>query len=225
MKMGNNEKEEIFEGTWYAHPPMRNALIAGLLTGTAFGLRHLGFIPPLAEISIYIIAIVLGGYYWSREGIEKLFEDREIGIEFLMMAATIGAAILGMWDEAAFLVFLYATAEGLEHYAYAKTRHSIRKLLDLAPKEARVLRHGKEVTIAAEELVVGDTFIVRPGESMPTDGIIVKGNSSINEATVTGESTPVEKKVGMKVFAATINQEGALEIRATATFEDNTLSK
>lgn len=217
--------EEIFEGQWYAHPPMRNALIAGLLTGIAFVLGHLGIISQTAEIPIYMVAILLGGYHWSKEGIEELIEEKEIGIEMLMMAATIGSAVLGMWDEAAFLVFLYGTAEGLEEYTYAKTRHSIRKLLDLAPKDARVIRDGKEVTIPAEELKVGDIFIVRPGESIPTDGIIIKGSSSINEAPVTGESIPVEKREGMKVFAATINQEGMLEIKATATFEDNTLSK
>ena len=87
----------------------------------------LGFIPSIAEISIYVVAILLGGYHWSREGIEGVNEEKEIGIEILMMAATIGSAILGMWDEAAFLVFLYGTAEGLEEYTYAKTRHSIRK--------------------------------------------------------------------------------------------------
>ncbi len=223
--MKENKKEETFEGKWYAHPPMRNALISGLLTGVAFGLAHLGLIPSIVEIVIYAIAILLGGYHWSREGIEEFIEEKEIGIEILMMAATVGSAILGMWDEAAFLVFLYGTAEGLEEYTYAKTRYSIRKLLDLAPKEARVIRNGKEMTIPAEEIRVGDIFIVKPGESIPTDGIILKGSSSINEAPVTGESIPVEKKEGMKVFAATINKEGAMEIKAIATFKDNTLAK
>lgn len=223
--MKKDEKEGIFEGKWYAHPPMRNALIAGLLTGIAFGLAHLGLIPPLVETALYIVAIPLGGYHWSREGIEELLEEKEIGIEILMLAATVGSAILGMWDEAAFLVFLYGAAEGLEEYTYARTRASIRKLLDLAPKEARVIKNGEETIIPAEEIAVGDIFIVRPGESIATDGIIIRGTSSINEAPVTGESIPVEKSEGMKVFAATINQEGALEIRATATFEDNTLAK
>lgn len=223
--MKNNEQEQIFSGKWYGHPPMRNALIAGLLTGIAVGLGYLGFIPSAAEIPIYIIAILLGGYHWTREGIEELIEEREIGIEILMIAATIGSAILGMWNEAAFLVVLYGAAEGLEEYTYAKTRHSIRELLDLAPKEARVLRDGQETTIPAEEIQVGDIFVVRPGESLPTDGVIVKGKSSINEAPVTGESIPAEKNEGMKVFAATMNQEGALEIKATATFENNTISK
>ena len=220
-----DEREEVFEGKWYAHPSMRNALIAGILTGVAFGLAYFRIIPSLVETAIYIVAILLGGYHWGREGIEELLEERKIGINILMMAATVGSAVLGMWDEAAFLVFLYGAAEGLEEYTHARTRASIRKLLDLAPEEARVIRNGNEVMIPAEELVVGDIFVVRPGESIPTDGIIIKGNSSINEAPVTGESIPIEKKEGMNVFAATINQEGALEVKATAAFEDNTLSK
>lgn len=113
----------------------------------------------------------------------------------------------------------------MEEYTYAKTRHSIRKLLDLAPKEAKVIRNGEERMIPAEEIKVGDLFLVKPGESIATDGVIVKGRSSVNEAPVTGESIPVEKNEGMKVFAATITQEGVLEIKATAAFEDNTLSK
>ncbi|MFH1841007.1 MAG: HAD-IC family P-type ATPase, partial [Candidatus Shapirobacteria bacterium] len=224
--MSHKDKDrDGFEGKLYAHPPMRNALIAGGLTILAFGLGHLGIIPSGFEIAIYIIAIVIGGYHWTREGIEELIECKEVGIELLMLGATIGSAILGMWDEAAFLVFIYGVAEGLEEYAYARTRASIRKLLDLAPKEARILRDGKQTMIPASDLKVGDVFLVRPGESIATDGIIIKGKSSINEAPVTGESIPVEKKESMQVFAATINQEGVLEIQATATFANNTLSK
>ncbi|MGB8310907.1 MAG: heavy metal translocating P-type ATPase [Halobacteriota archaeon] len=215
----------IVGGKWYAHPPLRNALISGVLTGATFGAVTTGIVPPLASILFYVIAIVLGGYYWGRDGIEELFEERKIGIQVLMLAATVGAALAGLWDEAAFLAFLYGAAEGVEEYTYARTRTSIRALLDLAPKEARVLREGKEEVIPAEDLNVGDTFIVRPGESIPTDGIIHKGSSSIDEAPVTGESLPVEKHEGMKVFAGTMNKEGALEVQTTATFEDNTLSK
>ncbi|MEW5993299.1 MAG: heavy metal translocating P-type ATPase [Candidatus Zixiibacteriota bacterium] len=223
--MEKGEKGEVFEGKWYAHPPMRNAFIAGMLTGISFGLAHPGIIPSLVETAFYIVAIPLGGYHWAREGIVELFKENEIGVKILMLAATIGSAILGMLDEAAFLVALYGAAEGLEEYTYARTRASIRKLLDLAPKEARVIKNGEETIIPAEEIAVGDIFVVRPAESITTDGIIIRGISSINEAPVTGESIPVEKKEGMKVFAATLNQEGALEIKATATFEDNTLAK
>lgn len=217
--------EGVFDGNWYAHPLMRNALLAGVLTGLAFGLAHLEIVSPWVETVLYLVAIPLGGYHWGREGLEDLYKERRIGIEILMLGATVGSAILGLWDEAAFLVFLYGAAEGLEEYTYAKTRASIRKLLDLAPKEARVIRNGNEETIPAEHLAVGDVFVVRPGESIATDGVIIRGRSSINEAPVTGESIPVEKQEGAPVFAATLNQEGTLEIRATATFTDNTLCK
>ncbi len=223
--MPGNDHKEAFDGKWYSHPVMRNALIAGGLTTLSFASAHLRFTPPLIEILLYIAAIFIGGYHWIREGLEELIKEREIGIEILMMAATVGSVILGMWDEAAFLVFLYGAAEGLEEYTFAKTRASIRKLLDLAPKEARVLRNGEETIISAQDLKLDDIFIVRPGESLPTDGLIVRGSSSLNEAAVTGESMPVEKKEGMKVFAATMNQTGVLEIKVTATFENNTLSK
>lgn len=214
-----------FEGSWYQHPVMRNALIAGGIAVGAYILRHTGLIAEIVEICFYLVAIVVGGKHWFLEGIEDLLKKREIGIEMLMSAAAIGSAILGMWDEAAFLVFLYGAAEGLEEYTFARTRASIRKLLELAPETATVLRNGEEVKIPSRELKTDDVFIVRPGESIPTDGIILKGGSSINEAPVTGESVPVEKKEGMKVFAATMNQTGALEVQVTATFEDNTLSK
>lgn len=223
--MTNHETEEGFSGKWYAHPPMRNALISGMLTGVAFALAHLEMIPSWAEVSIYVAAILLGGYHWCKEGLEELIDARAIGIEILMMAATVGSAILGMWDEAAFLVFLYASAEGLEEYTYARTRNSIRALLDLAPKEACIQRNGREERVPADQLQVGDVFVARPGESIATDGIILRGQSALNEAPVTGESMPVDKGEGMKVFAGTINQQGALEIKVTASFKDNTLSR
>ena len=220
------ENEEKFSGKWYAFPPLRNALIAGLITGLAFLLAHpQRFIPNTIEISIYLIAILLGGYHWGIEGIEDLIKEKKIGINILMIAAVVGSAILGMWDEAAFLAFLYGAAEGIEEYTYAKTRCSIRNLLDLAPKEAKKLVNEEETTIKAEDLIIGDIFLVRPGESIPTDGVIEKGRSSVNEAPITGESMPIEKKEGMKVFAGTINQEGALEVKVTTTYFDNTLSK
>ena len=217
--------EDGFDGSWWRYPPLRNALIAGLIAGTGFVLAHLGLFGQGIENIFYWIAIPLGGWHWTREGIEKLIEEREVGIEILMIAATAGSAILGLWDEAAALVFLYGAAEGTEEYTYARTRHAIRALLDLAPKEAHVLRDGKEITVPAEGLKPGDRFLVRPGEALPTDGIIRVGQSSLDESPVTGESIPVDKGPGMKVFAASINKQGALEIEATAAFADNSLSK
>lgn len=217
--------DDVFVGKWYEYPLIRNAIISGLLTVSAFGLAHTGEIPSSAEISVYLIAIVIGGYHWSMEGIEELIHERKMGIEILMLAATIGSALLGIWDEAAFLVFLYSGAEGLEHYAYAKTRGSIRELLKLAPKMVRIIANGKEIIAPVEDLRVGDVFMVRPGEAISTDGVVTGGRSSIDESPVTGESIPVEKSEGERVFAGTLNKEGSLEIKAAASFRDNTLSK
>ncbi|MBY0451198.1 MAG: cadmium-translocating P-type ATPase [Cyanobacteria bacterium] len=217
--------KEIFEGRWYEHPLMRNALIAFAITGSAFALAHSEIISHTVENAMFLVAILIGGYHWSREAVEALIKEREIGIEFLMMSATVGCMILNLWDEAATLVVLYGAAEGLEEYTFARTRASIRKLLELAPPEARIRKDGQEIMIPAENVQVGDIFIVKPGESLPTDGNIIQGRSSIDEAPVTGESVPVEKEAGMKVFAGTINHDGMLEIQATTDFENNTLSK
>ena len=218
-------EEDHFEGPWWRYPPIRNALTAGVLLALGFALSRLELLPTWAELTLYSAAILIGAYYWAKEGAEELIKEREIGIEVLMAAATIGAAILGAWEEAAFLVFLYASAEGVESYTFDRTRSAIRALLDLAPKEAVLLRNGQEVVVPARELMPGDIFLVKPGESFATDGIVREGTSSVDESPITGESMPVEKKFGSQVFAASINKQGALKVEATKSFEDNTLSK
>lgn len=214
-----------YSGPWWLYPPLRNAIVAGTFALFAFFMSYFSVFDATIVNLLYWIAIPLGGYFWAREGLEGLIEDREIGISILMLAATAGAGILDMWDEAAALVVLYGIAEGIEEFTFARTRNAIRGLLDLAPKEARVIRDGVESMISAETLVPGDEFIVLPGESLPTDGLIVTGASSLDESTVTGESVPVDKAVGDTVFAASINGQSALTIRATKSFSDNTLSR
>lgn len=211
--------------TWWRYPPLRNALAAGAIAIFGFALAHLGFVDANVERAFYWIAIPLGAFHWAREGVEKLVQEREVGTEILMLSATAGCGLLDLWDEAAALVVLYGAAEGLEEHAFHRARHAIRGLLDLAPKQARVLREGREVEVAASDLRPGERFVVRPGESLATDGTIVSGSTSLDESAVTGESVPVDKRPGDKVFAASLNGQGSITVEATAAFEDNTLSK
>ena len=223
----NDDHNEVegFEGPWYRFPPMRNALVAGVLLVVGWLIERFTGFSAYVPIAVFVLGILVGAYYWAREGFEELIEEREVGIEVLMVAATIGAVILGEWFEAAFLVFLYAGAEATEEYTYARTRTAIRALLDLAPETATRLSGGREETVSAEELKVGDLFLVRPGERIPTDGEILEGESSLDESAVTGESVPVEKSKGGKVFAGTINTTGVLKVGATTSFESNSLQK
>lgn len=187
-----------YTGPWWNFPPLRNALLAGALSGLTFLLENFGGLAREIGIAGYLAAIPLGGWHWIREGIEELVHERIVGIEILMMFATFGAAALGLWDEAAALVVLYGAAEGLEELAYTRARSSIRSLLDLTPKKARLLVDGQERTVDAEQVRPEDIFVVRPGEGIVTDGIVAGGESSVNEAAITGESIPVEKALAQR---------------------------
>lgn len=216
--------EDARERSWWRFPPIRNALVSGLLLAVTFILARSGLIPGWAETTLYVVAAGFGASHWGREAVESVIGLR-VNIDVLMGAATVGAAALGLWEEAAFLAFLYGGAEGLEELTYDRTRGAIRALLDLAPKEAHLLREGVVRDVPAGALEPGDRFLVRPGESLPTDGVIQAGETSLNEAPVTGESVPVEKGEGDQVFAGTVNLTGAIEVDATRAFSDNTLSR
>jgi heavy metal translocating P-type ATPase len=209
-------------------PPWRNPkvlssltsgvlLLVGFLVGIAEG-------PALVQTAIYVVGAGVGGYFFVREAVENLMR-KEIGIEMLMTAAAVAAIALGEAGEGAMLAFLYSISEAAEGYTAERTRSAVRALMKLAPKTATVRRGGKELEVEAEELVVGDVFLVRPGQAMPTDGVVVAGGSSVNQAPITGESVPVEKKVGNDVFAGTLNEEGSLEVRVTQPWGNNTLSR
>jgi heavy metal translocating P-type ATPase len=220
----DDDDEELYLGAWWGFPPLRNALIAGVVLAATYFLSRADVISEGVSIGLYVIVAIFAARYWGEEALESIAEFR-VDIDVLMFAATVGSAALGLWEEAAFLAFLYAGAEGLEEYTYDRTRGAIRALLDLAPKEASVLRNGGEVTIPADELAPGDVMVVRPGEGFATDGTVQSGTTSIDEAAVTGESIPVEKGVGDEIFAGTVNLTGTIEVAVTKAFADNTLSQ
>ncbi|HBD7504236.1 TPA: cation-transporting P-type ATPase, partial [Legionella pneumophila] len=190
---------------WH-NPKVITATIAGLLLTIGFVGSYLT-LPRIIANGFYVSAILIGGYYFAHEAIDKFIKEYEIGIEFLMSIAAIVAGLMGQWAEAATLVFLYSISEAAEGYSGERARHAIRALMDLAPKAALVRRNNSEFRIPLEEIQVGDEFIVLPGESIATDGEVISGHSSVNQAPITGESIPVEKIIGSNVFSATINGE------------------
>jgi len=206
------------------NPKVITSLISGflLLAGWILGLSS---VPEAVSVIVLTASIVIGGYYFGREAYEGLIFERRVGVELLMSVAAIAAALMGQPVEAAMLVFLYSISEAAEGYTEEKTRSSVKSLMDLAPKTAILLRDGEEKEIPAEQLVVGDLFVVFPGQSIPTDGLIISGYTSVNQAPITGESLPVEKKPGDAVLAASLNGEGAIEVQATRSFADNSLSR
>ena len=142
-----------------------------------------------------------------------------------MTVAVIGGAIIGKWAEVSVVVILFAISEALERFSMDKARQSIRSLMDIAPKEALVRRKGQEMMVHVDDIAVGDIMIVKPGQKIAMDGMVVSGYSAVNQAAITGESVPVEKAVDDEVFAGTLNEEGLLEVEITKLVEDTTISK
>jgi Cd2+/Zn2+-exporting ATPase len=161
----------------------------------------------------------IGGYESAREGLTTLLQERELDVDLLMIVAALGAAGLGVWRQeyylivdGAILILIFAISGALESYAMHHTERSIRSLMSLTPDTARVLQNGQEQLIPISHLTVGDRVLVKPGELIPTDGRILEGYGTINQAAITGESFPVEKTVGQEVFAGTLNGNGALTL-------------
>jgi Cd2+/Zn2+-exporting ATPase len=166
---------------------------------------------------VLLAAYVIGGYDSARDGLKTLWQERELDVDLLMIVAAIGAAVLGLWQDeyyllvdGAVLILIFAISGALESVAMYRTERNIRSLMQLAPDTARLLVHGQETMIATQQLHVGDRVLVKPGELIPTDGMIQDGCSAVNQAPITGESIPVEKAIGDEVFAGTINGNGAL---------------
>ena len=217
------------------------ALASGVALVVGFGLEKLvPNLPAWLPTALYVVAYGFGGFFTVGEAVANLRQKR-FEIDTLMLVAAAGAAALGAWAEGALLLFLFSIGHALEHYAMGRAKRAIEALAELAPRTAHVRRDGEVVELPVEDLVVGDTVVVRPNERLPADGFVVVGTTSINQAPVTGESMPVDKQpvadpeaararpaqVGSPslVFAGTINGAGAIEIETTRTSSDTTLAK
>ncbi len=177
------------------------------------------------EHILYIIAYLSGGYAGVVQSAKVLAKFR-FNVDVLMILAAVGAAIIDNWLEGAILLFLFSLSNTLQDYAMGRSRRAIRSLMKLRPDEALVrLPDGREEHRPVEDLSLGDLIIVKPGERIPIDGVVQSGTSSVNQATITGESAPVVKEKGSDVFAATMNENGVLNIEVTRLEEDTTLAQ
>lgn len=216
------------------------ALLCGACLGTGFGLSYLNAVPDWVSLTLYIIAYFFGGFFTAKEAVETIAKGG-FEIDFLMLVAAIGAAILGEWAEGALLLFLFSLGHALEHFAMGKARKSIEALTSLAPSVALVSRDGKQEEIRIEELKLGDVIIIKPNSKIPADGVVVKGEGSVNQAPITGESVPVDKvpvadagkdysqekniEAQFRVFAGTINGGSVLEVKVIKEAKDSTISR
>ncbi|MFQ5823757.1 MAG: heavy metal translocating P-type ATPase [bacterium] len=208
-------------------------LLSGVLLGIGLAIHFFTKNPVLIEILsrevsisaiIFLAVIFFGAFYFSREGWASI-KNLKFNMDFLMSLAIVGAVIIEEYVEAASLAFLFSLAELLEGYAVERARNSLRELMKLTPDEARIKRQKKEIKIPVNQVQIGDILIVRPGERVALDGEILQGASSVDQSPITGESLPVTKEKGDKVFAGSINLEGYLEVRITETPENTMLAR
>lgn len=193
-------------------------LIISWMFGHYYGEEHI--LPVIG----YAGAILIGGYSLFLKGFKNLIRLK-FDMSTLMTIAIIGAAIIGEWGEGATVVILFAISEVLERYSMDKARRSMESLMDIAPKEAFIRRGTEEMVVNVEDIEIGDILIVKPGQKLAMDGVVLKGVSTINQAAITGESIPVGKMPSDEVYAGTLNEEGLLEIKVTKRVEDTTLAK
>jgi Cd2+/Zn2+-exporting ATPase len=215
------EEAEIAQLPWMIRLTaacLLTTVLGWIASGERLGLP--GWLPWV----LYAIAYATGGFYSIQEAWETL-KRRQFDVNFLMIIAAVGAASVGQPREGAILMFLFSLSNTMETYAMGRTHASIRALLDMAPKEAEVYRDGELARVPVEDLRVGEVVLVRPGAQVPADGVVLKGESAVNEASITGESMPVDKGPGLRIFAGTLNGQGALEARVAVPVGDSTLAR
>jgi Cd2+/Zn2+-exporting ATPase len=214
--------------------------ICGILLVTGWLVSTLASTSPWVPWSLYLAAYFFGGYFTFREALENVLA-RRFEIDFLMLVAALGAASLGEWAEGALLLFLFSLGHSLEHFAMGRAKRAIEALAELAPQTALVRRGGNTEEISVDLLQVADVVVVKPNERIAADGFVIKGEGSVNQAPITGESVPVDKRpvadpqqaaanpnrldAAHRVFAGTINNSGALEIQVTKLASESTLAR
>ncbi len=191
---------------------------------------HLGWIS--IALLIFPVGYVIGGYESTKEGLTTLFTEQELDVDLLMIVAALGAAILGLWQQDYYLIIdggvlilIFAVSGALESIAMQRTERNISSLMATASNTAIVIQEERQQEIALAQLQIGDLVLVRPGELIPVDGIILEGWTNVNQASITGESIPVDKQVGDEVFAGTLNGNGALKVKVARPPENSLIQR
>lgn len=208
----------------FSHRELLLALGSGglMLTAWVWGMQGM---MPWISVALYIAAYAVGGYVKAREGLITLIQERDLDVNLLMIAAALGAASIGYWNEGAMLIFIFALSGALESFASEQSQKDISALIAMKPETAlRVGEDGMEL-VPVEALAVGDLLLVKPGEVIPADGVIRTGSSAVNQSAITGESIPVDKQPGDGVYAGTINGEGAIYVEVSSPAEGTLFAK
>ncbi|WP_138417618.1 heavy metal translocating P-type ATPase [Aquibacillus sediminis] len=224
LKVRDEKEQKIETEPFWRQKETIKVYLSALLLVVSWGLAaQLGEEVLLPKVG-YAASILIGGYSLFIKGVKNL-SKLQFDMNTLMTIAVLGAAIIGEWGEGATVVILFAISEALERYSMDKARQSIESLMDIAPKEALIRRGNEEMIVHVEDIQINDIMIVKPGQKLAMDGMVIKGTSTLNQAAITGESVPVTKTIEDEVFAGTLNEEGLIEVKVTKRVEDTTLSK
>lgn len=199
------------------------AVISGILIVIGWILNYTG--QDSLSVVFFIASFLIGGFFKAREGVTETIKNKTLNVEILMILAAIGSGIIGYWEEGAILIFIFAMSGALESYTTSKSHRELTALMDLQPQEAWLIEKDSEIRVPVEQLKVGDHILVKPGEQVPADGVIVNGKTSIDEATITGESIPVFKTLQDEVFAGTVNTSGAITVEVTKPNHETVFQK
>jgi len=218
----NEERKTLFNGM-KPHVELMAAGLSGVLI--LIGWYLLNQEVDTAATVIFVSAFVIGGYAKAKQGIEDTLATRKLNVELLMILAAIGSALIGYWMEGAILIFIFGLSGALETYTMNKSHREISSLMDLQPEEATRLTGEEEEVVPVASLTIGDFLLIRPGERIPADGKIVRGQTNIDESSISGESIPVQKSVGDEVFASTVNLRGTITVEMTKSSDETLFHK
>lgn len=208
----------------FLNPELIATIISGVFIAAAFFAEYHDKIS--FAVALYLLAFTIGGFAKAKEGFEETIKEKSLNVELLMIFAAIGSALIGYWAEGAILIFIFSLSGALESYTLQKSHQEISTLIDLKPEKAWLLtKNGQTKEVPVSSLHVGAHILIKPGESIPIDGIIIDGSSSINEAAITGESIPTTKKVGHDVFAGTMNMSGVITVEMTKPSSETLFQK